>query len=81
MKNEIKITVSGKFMTGKSHITYLIKKVLKDNGFSVKFEPDLDYGPSEKDFDKRVHLKNEEAIKGLSKKTKIKIEQIQLPRV
>ncbi len=80
MRRKLNITVSGEFCSGKSHVTYLIKKTLKENGFDVEFEPDLDYGPMEGDFDNRIGRHNSEAITQLATDTKIKIEQRQLKR-
>ena len=76
-KKEIQITVSGVPASGKSNITYLIKKTLKENGFEVEFTPDIDYGPTEADFDRRVSKSNEEAIIVLQHRAKIKINQVQ----
>lgn len=79
-KKEVKITVSGVPAAGKSNITYLIKNLLKENGFEVEFEPDVDYGPTEADFDRRVAESNKNAIIALNQRTKIIIEQVQTKR-
>ncbi len=76
MKNEIKVNVIGESCVGKSHITFLLKRVLKENGFEIEFTPDEDYGTSEADFDNKISKSNSDAIQSLKGKTKIKIEQI-----
>lgn len=77
-KRKITITISGGVASGKSNIAYLIKNLLKENGFEVGFNPDLDYGPTEADFDKIVSKNNKNAIIALSEKVKINIEQVVL---
>jgi len=81
MNKEINVTISGVHSSGKSHITYLIKKTLKENGFEVNFEPDVDYGPTESHFDRKIIRNNEKAIVTLSDSTKININQHQLNRL
>ena len=76
MKNEVKVNVIGESCVGKSHITFLIKKVLKENGFEIEFTPDEDYGRSEANFDNSLSESNNDAIQSLKGKTKIKIKQI-----
>ena len=75
----ITIAISGEVATGKSRIAYLIKKTLKQHGFEVNFVNDIDY-PTEAVFDKDMERNFDDAIKGLSQKTKITIVQAQLMR-
>jgi predicted RNA-binding Zn-ribbon protein involved in translation (DUF1610 family) len=41
-KGKLTITVSGKAMTGKSHLVLLLKKFLQENGFDVEHEIPLE---------------------------------------
>jgi thymidylate kinase len=78
-KNEITITIAGIANCGKSRITYLIKDMLKEKGFEVKFESDLDYR-CEKTFDQIMTSNLNESISSIKNKTKIKIKNQQLKR-
>lgn len=42
-KQKLIITVSGRTNTGKSRLSFLLMKFLKENGFDVKHEISLDY--------------------------------------
>lgn len=52
-KKELTITVSGQFCSGKSRLIFLLKKLLREQGFEVHYEGNLDH-PNERHFDCRV---------------------------
>ena len=52
-KKELIITVSGQVASGKSRLTFLLKKFLRENGFEVEFDGNTDH-PTESNFDKHM---------------------------
>ncbi len=77
MKKEIKITVSGVVNSGKSRIIYLIKKLLREDGFNVEFKGCLDFH-TETDLDKIAGKNFNEIIKKIKADADITIESQQL---
>ena len=61
MEDLLTITVSGQRKSAKSHLVFLLIKVLQDEGFNVHFVPNQD-DPTEK------HLENRLAYNGFSEK-------------
>ena len=63
MKNkELTIRVSGGTNTGKSRLTLLLKKFLRENGFEVKFDGGQDFEDEVK-FDEQISKNLEQVIK------------------
>ena len=63
-KEKLIITVSGRAMSGKSRLSFLLKKFLRENGFDVKHEVTLDY-QNENDFDRKMMAKHQPIFAGL----------------
>lgn len=78
-KTKLTITVAGECASGKSRVTYLIKKLLKEHGFNIKQIGDSDFD-SEEDFDIYMENNLSDAIKSISNKSDIEIKQIQINR-
>jgi len=77
---QVNITISGIAGSGRLSITYLIKKLLKENNFEVDFKINQSMGfRDENDFDRKIGINNENAIKVLPEITKIVLEDKQLP--
>jgi ATPase subunit of ABC transporter with duplicated ATPase domains len=78
---EVKITVAGQVNTGKSTILCIIKNDLKEKGFDVQFEGNLDF-PSEASFDKHFdpRLKKPEVLEYIASHVKVDIKEVQLQR-
>ncbi len=53
-KEKLIITVSGRAMSGKSRLIFLLKKFLRENGFDVKHEVSLDY-QNENQFERQMN--------------------------
>ncbi len=77
MKN-VKITISAECGCGKSTITFIILKALKQHGLDVDFN-DLDY-PSKNMFIHDMQRNISDRAIGLQDKIHIDIEQVQLAR-
>jgi uridine kinase len=52
-RKQITITVAGETASGKSRVLFLLKKVLKDNGFIVEFDGGIDF-ENETQFDEVI---------------------------
>lgn len=76
-KNELIITVSGKCNTGKSRLSYLLKKFLREQGFEVKFKGNLDH-PTESHFDRCMCKNFDEAMEKIKETSKIILVEKQL---
>ncbi|MFW5847448.1 MAG: hypothetical protein ACOCVF_00820 [bacterium] len=76
-RKDLIITVAGQNGSGKSRLTYLLKKFLRENAFDVEFEGNLDH-PTEKHFDKYISRNFDEVINNIKEKRKIRIKEIQL---
>jgi adenylylsulfate kinase-like enzyme len=86
LKNRIKmekkgliITVSGYAASGKSRLTYLLKKFLRENGFEVEQELNADH-PTEENFDKHMSKHFDEIMENLKETRKITLKEVQLAR-
>jgi len=62
-KKELTITVSGQFCSGKSRLIFLLKKLLREQGFEVNYEGNLDH-PNEHHFDKFMSKDFDEIMSG-----------------
>ena len=78
-KKDLIITVSGQVASGKSRLTYLLKKFLSEHGFEVEFEANLDH-PTESDFDKHMSKNLDEVIENFKDTRKITLKEVQLAR-
>jgi len=76
-KNEIKITISGVPASGKSRMLYILKHILKEEGFSVEHKLNSDFN-NEVEFNKHME-KNIEKIYEDFKNTKtIELSELSL---
>ena len=79
-KRDLIITVSGQAMTGKSIISYLLKKFLRENGFDVEFGGDVDFN-NERSFDEKMSIDYlQDNYTQLKDKIKITLKQEQSVR-
>jgi uridine kinase len=78
-KDQIIITVAGKVASGKSTITYLLKKFLRENGFDVELKPSMDH-PNENHFDRYIGKNIEQKTQSVSERRKIVLSEVQLKR-
>ena len=72
-KKELTITVAGQTAFGKSRLTYLLKNFLRENGFEVEQELNID-STSEEEFDSSMSKNFEEVINDFKETRKIKIK-------
>jgi tRNA uridine 5-carbamoylmethylation protein Kti12 len=73
------ITVSGRAMSGKSRLSFLLKKFLRENGFDVKHEVSLDY-QNENQFERQMSKNFDEVIGQMKEQREILIKEEQLKR-
>lgn len=74
---QLTISVTGETNTGKSRLTLLLKKFLRENGFEVKFDGGIDY-TNEANFDEVVGENLEQAIETIKETSVITLEEIQV---
>ena len=78
-KEKLIITVSGRVMSGKSRLSFLLKKFLRENGFDVKHEVTLDY-QNENDFERKMSKNFDDVIGQMKEQREILIKEVQLKR-
>lgn len=78
-KKKLIITVSGRAMSGKSRLSFLLKKFLRENGFDVKHEVTLDYH-DENHFKRQMSKNFDEVIGQMKEQREILIKEEQLKR-
>ena len=78
-KEKLIITVSGRVMSGKSRLSFLLKKFLRENGFDVKHEVSLDY-QNENQFERQMSKNFDEVIGQMKEQREILIKEEQLKR-
>jgi CO dehydrogenase nickel-insertion accessory protein CooC1 len=78
MKKKLTINVCGEAGSGKSRLTFILKKFLKDNGFEVEHSP-LDF-VDEDEFDKEMNKNHKLAIDNLKENRKIVINELYVKR-
>ena len=78
-KEKIIITVSGRAMSGKSRLSFLLKKFLRENGFNVKHEVTLDYH-NENHFERQMIENFDDVIGQMKEQREILIKEEQLKR-
>ena len=76
-KKELIITVSGQVASGKSRLTYLLKKFLREQGFEVEFDGNLDH-PTESNLDKYMSKNFDEVIENFKDTRKITLKEVQI---
>lgn len=76
-KKDLIITVAGQTSSGKSRLTYLLKKFLRENGFEVDQELNIDH-PTEENFDKVMSRNFDEVISNFKETRKITLKEVQL---
>ncbi len=78
-KEKLIITVSGRAMSGKSRLSFLLKKFLRENGFDVKHEVSLDY-QNENQFERQMSKNFDDVIVQMKEQREIIIKEEQLKR-
>jgi pantothenate kinase-related protein Tda10 len=78
-KEKLIITVSGRAMSGKSRLSFLLKKFLRENGFDVQHEVSLDY-QNENQFERQMSKNFDEVIGQMKEQREILIKEEQLKR-
>jgi len=73
------ITVSGRAMSGKSRLSFLLKKFLRENGFDVKHEVSLNYH-DENHFERQMTKNFDDVIGKMKEQREITIKEEQLKR-
>ena len=76
-KKNLIITVAGKTASGKSRLTYLLKNFLRENGFEVEQELNIDH-PTEENFDSVMSENIDTVIDNFKETRKITIKEVQL---
>jgi hypothetical protein len=66
-------------MSGKSRLSFLLKKFLRENGFDVKHEVSLDY-QNENQFERQMSKNFDEVIGQMKEQREILIKEEQLKR-
>ena len=80
MKN-IKITVSGEAMSGNSYLVHEIRKLLRENGWSVEHDYDSEDNQTEIDLDKCLDDNLNTKINNVKNNVIITINEKQLQKV
>ena len=75
-KNNLIITVSGQYGSGKSILTFLLNKLLCDNGFEVEVDSSVYSSPKEPYMDKKEKF---DEMVNILKSKKILLKEEQLP--
>lgn len=78
-KEKLIITVSGRAMSGKSRLSFLLKKFLQENGFDVKHEVTLDY-QDENHFERQMSKNFDNVVGMMKEQREIIIKEEQLKR-
>ena len=76
-KKDLIIALAGQTASGKSRLTYLLKKFLRENGFEVEQELNFDYLTEEK-FDKVMSENFDDVISKFKDTRKITLREVQL---
>lgn len=74
MKNNVNIMVFGEAASGKSNVVYLLKRFLREQGFTVELKPDTDHA-NEETFDKAIGKHHSQAIAAVKERAVISIEE------
>lgn len=76
---ELSIIISGHAASGKSSLSFLLMKFLREHHFDVSLELSLDYS-SESDFNKKISESFDKKIENIRKTSKITIKEVQTAR-
>ena len=76
---DVTITVAGISSSGKSHLTFLLKKFLREQGLDVKHELNSDF-QYESEFDMEMDKTLTEFIHNFKGSKKITIKEVQLAK-
>jgi uridine kinase len=74
-KKNLIITVAGHTASGKSRLTYLLKKFLRENGFEVEQELNIDH-PTEENFDSAMGKNFDAVIEHFKETRKITLREV-----
>jgi uridine kinase len=78
-KKNLIISVSGEVSSGKSRLTLLLKKFLRENGFDVEFDVGVDY-ENETQFDEYVSKNLDQVIEHIKDTRTITLKEVQVKR-
>ncbi len=79
-KKEIRILVAGEPNSGKSRVSFLLKRFLRENGFEVDFDGGLDFN-SEEQFDHHIGNRHfDETIEKIKENRVIVLREFQLKK-
>ena len=79
-KREICIFVAGEPNSGKSRVSFLLKRFLRENGFEVDFDGGLDFN-NEAQFDQQIGNRHfDETIEAIKDNRKIVLREMQLQK-
>jgi len=78
-KKNLIISVSGEVNSGKSRLTLLLKKFLRENGFDVQFDGGVDY-KDETQFDEYVSKNLDQVIEHIKDTRTITLKEVQVKR-
>lgn len=76
-KKDLTITVAGQPLSGKSRLTYLLKRFLRENGFEVEQEFNIDH-PTEENFDYVMGRDIDNIINGFKETRKVTLKELTL---
>ena len=76
-KKNLIISVTGEVKSGKSRLTLLLKKFLRENGFEVDFDGGADY-ENETQFDEYVSNNFDQVIEHIKDTRKITLKEVQV---
>lgn len=79
MKKDLVISVSGEVNSGKSRLTYFLKKFLEESGFEVEFDGGLDF-ENESQFDEHMSKNLDRVLEHIKENRKITLKEIQTNR-
>ena len=78
-KKNLTITVSGECNSGKSRLSFLLKKFLRENGFDVQFDGGVDY-KDETQFDEYTSKNFDQVIEHIKETRTVTLKEVQLKR-
>jgi len=75
-EKQLTITIGGRSNSGKSRVLFLIKNMLRMNGFDVKHDGGMDFS-TEKDFDEHMSIRTDDVLKHIQSNTTIIMKENQ----
>ena len=76
-KKKLIVTVSGECNSGKSRLSFMLKKFLRENDFDVDFDGGIDY-EDETQFDKYMSKNIDQSIQHIKETRKVYLKEIQI---